>query len=155
MDPYFSFTLALSASNPDILTFSTSDPANEGTKQLKYVLSSTESPSEFFEELDFEVQILMSTCDKAWRFPSDPEAFDAIYVVGSDAISLPFDGVDLTDCPFRLSLFNITDSSSPATAVNADILTLTQPVLATDPLDAYLVSVAEPGKIVIQTDDEF
>ena len=67
---FFSFTSGVS-SGTDQLKFSTNLPTNEGIHNLKYILKSTEAP-ELYRELAFDVQVLMSTCNKSWRFPSDP-----------------------------------------------------------------------------------
>ena len=88
----------------------------------------------------------MSTCNKTWRFPSDLDTFNESYVVTTETKSIYFEGVDLTDCPFSLSLTNITDPLNPA-AVDHTIVGLTQPVLRIDSNDPLLRSVSEPGSI--------
>ena len=89
----------------------------------------------------------MSTCTKAWRFPSDPLAFDASYVVGTEVMTVPFDGVDLSNCPFKLLVSNITADPDNPTTVKPSIVTLTQPNLIANPSDSFLRSVSQPGSI--------
>ena len=87
--------------------------------------------------MEFNASVLMSTCDKTWRFPSNEDIFNDSYVVATETKSVIFDGVYLTNCPFVLSLTNITNPLSP-TAVTSSIIGLTQPILITDSNDPFL-----------------
>ena len=106
-----------------------------------------------FEESLFEVEIIIpgSNCVKRWRFPQ--YSFDTIYVRGSNEQEIVFDEVDITNCPFTLTVFNITDSDIKP--LDPRIATLEEPVLETDVTDLTLVSVSDYARLIVQTDEEW
>ena len=123
-----------------------------GLYQLKYVVQSLPYPDQF-TELPFEVEIIIpgSNCIKRWRFPQ--YSFDTIYVKGSDEQAILFDEVDITNCPFTLTVLNITDSDIKP--LDTRIAILKEPVLETDDTDVTLVSVSDYARLIVQTDEEW
>ena len=101
--------------------------------------------SSFADTLDFTITFQMSTCTQVWRFPET--GIEATYVIYDDPepLQVYFTDVDLTNCPFELTLENLDGV--------AEIVTLIQPGLLEDPLDVRLVSVVEPGNILVESSD--
>ena len=133
-----------------LLTFASDDPQYEGTYSLRFKIFSLVKPS-IFAELTITATVAMSTCLKVWQMPSDAKRlFDTNYVIGEQPIALSFDRAAISNCPFKLSLWNVT-----ATATNeivaSTVVTLTNPVLKVDPTDSMLVSVTTPGRLTIYT----
>ena len=52
-----------------------------------------------------------SSCTKRWRYPPAPYSFDRIYEIGTEELRIEFYEVDVTNCPFKLTVLNITDST--------------------------------------------
>ena len=72
---------------------------------------------------------------------------------GTDELTISFDQVDVTNCPFVLTVLNITDSSNPK-LIDESIATLIEPVLVTDTLDEAVITVSDYGSLIVQTDAE-
>jgi len=136
--------------SPNMLLQSDS-PVYEGSKDLKYRVESVLAPAEFFKELPFRVTILMSSCTKLWQMPSVPNLFDATYYLKDLPLEVVFSDVSLNDCPFQLSLWNVT--STVATAVDVSYIKLQQAVQQVNSQDPMRVTVSSFGRMLIQTDD--
>ena len=67
---------------------------------MKFVMESNEVPG-LTSELDFNVKVWLSSCNKVWRWPSNPaETLDRTYVIKSAPVTIDFTDIDLTNCPF-------------------------------------------------------
>ena len=121
-------------------TFSSDRPELEGEHELQYVIRSTYDSS-FVATYDFKVTLLMSTCTKEFRIPSEPYSFDeATYVVDTGLMEVELADIDITDCPYRIDLWNVTNPALPQ-ALNSSTFTLIPANLTTDPSDSMKVSV--------------
>ena len=146
--PPFILEIAVENQNGDNdkLRVSTIDQSDQGIYKLKYVVQSSLYPDSQYQELDFEIEIVPGTsCVKRWRFP--PYSFDSIYIKGDDELTIEFDEVDITNCPFELEVFNITDSDMKP--LNPRIAKLEPPKLVRDSTDSSLVTVADYARLII------
>jgi len=100
-------------------------------------MTSVKDPS-VFEETSIPFSKLVSTCTQLW---SNPNLSDASYLGGDPELVISFDSSDVNECPFKLEITDVTDSSSMAPP-NPSIFTLAQPVLTSAPGDPKIVSVA-------------
>ena len=64
---------------------------------------------------------------------------------------IEFEGVDLSDCAFQLSIRNMTYFSAEAATIDDNIATLIQPVFAEK--EGERVEVLSHGSLIIETDD--
>ena len=68
-------------------------------------------PLDYFKDYEFTVTFRMSTCTKKWKFPSSGSIFDRVYTIDKDKkMVIDFANVNLSNCPFLLSLWNTTTS---------------------------------------------
>lgn len=90
----------------------------------------------------------VSSCTQLWN---NPKISDASYLGGDPELVISFDQSDVNDCPFKLEITDVTDSSS-LIAANPFIFTLTQPVLTSLPTSPLIKTVASYGTLKILTD---
>ena len=138
----------------NVISFGSDFPVYEGDYNLTYTLASQLKPADYREEMHIPVSISMSSCSKFWLYPEGSNFFDRSYTIGDDLDPdfLVFMDVSITDCPFVLSLWNITQL--PATQiVNSAYLTLQQPVLKVTP-DPMIVDVATFGSLLVYTNND-
>ena len=94
---------------------------------------------------------MISTCNLTWRLGSFE--INSTYTIGTPFETLEFTGLDLTNCPFDISVYDMTDTASPV-ALDPAIFLITQPTLVqSDPDNNNDYTVTEYGSITIQTDD--
>ena len=67
--------------------------------------------------------------------------------MGDDELTIEFDEVDITNCPFELEVYNITDFDMKP--LNPRIAKLEPPKLVRDSTDSSLVTVADYARLII------
>ena len=94
-------------------------------------------PADFFDDYHFKVSFRMSPCDRLWQLPESGNVFNRVYTIDVDKkMVIEFKDVDVNDCPFALSLWNMTAVPS---LVNANHVTLVQPTFSENPVDSRIV----------------
>lgn len=78
--------------------------------------------------IDFEVRVLISSCTNVWRY--DDRDFSREYFLGDEAKTIEFDRVDITNCPYTLTISDMT--SGAAAAIDTSIFTFVEPVQVVD-----------------------
>ena len=92
------------------------------------------------QHLDFVLMLKISTCSVTPIDPSEPSNFDMIYAAGETHQLIEFEQVYSNNCPFKLSITDVTDAHNPLEP-NPEIFTLEQPQLITDLIDPMQVSI--------------
>ena len=104
------------------------------------------------QALPFEIELFSkSSCVKNWRFPR--HSFDSSYAIGSEELIIEFDGVDITNCPFTLTVLNITDSE--VKPLDPRLASVEEPLQIADNSDANLVTVSAYGRLIVETNEKW
>ena len=100
------------------------------------------------KEVYFDIDLVASSCTKRWRYPLGTPGFNSTYILAMEPLKIDFTGIDVTDCPFRLEIHDLSDVDNPI-AVNDTVFKLLQPELVQNPTDSMQVSILRYGLLLV------